>query len=56
METAIKKLYYKEQPWRFLLFIKSVFTCNQNEIPFQDDSHSGMKKIMFTREFLPGIK
>ena len=33
-----------------------MFTCNQDEISSQGDTRPGMKKILFTREFYPGMK
>ena len=35
---------------------QSVFTCNRGEIPPWDETRTGMKKILFTREFHPGMK
>ena len=35
---------------------KSAFTCNRDEISSQDEIRPGMKKILFTRKFHPGMK
>ena len=35
---------------------KSTFTCNREETSSWDEIRSGMKKILFTREFHPGMK
>ena len=36
--------------------IKSVFTCNQDEISSRDETRPQMKKFLCTREFHPGMK
>ena len=33
-----------------------MFTYNQDEISSWNETRSGMKKILFTREFYPGLK
>ena len=46
--------------WNFILgwthSCQSVFTCNQDETSSQDETCRGMKKILFTHEFHPGMK
>ena len=40
----------------FLYQTKSAFICNRDEISSQDETRPGVKKILFTREFHPGMK
>ena len=35
---------------------KSVFTCNRDKISSGDETHPGMKKFLFTREFHPAME
>ena len=35
---------------------KKMFTCNRDETSFQDETCPGIKKILLTREFHPGMK
>ena len=41
---------------KFKELFQSAFTCKRDEISSQDETRSGMKKFLFTRQFYPRMK
>ena len=42
--------------WENRKAIKRLFTCNRDEISFQDETHRGMKKYLFICKSYPWMK
>ena len=52
----IRDNIYNLRNFQQLANTKSAFTCIRDEILSRDETRPGMKKILFTHEFYPGMK
>ena len=57
LTSYMKRVFTREISYRDESSLsKSAFTCNRDETSSEDETRPRMKKFLFTREFLPGMK